>query len=206
MVSPKDLLSVNEIQDVREKARVAVAPLKPAKNAPYLYGKRTVAGQNLPAYYLVYFLLVELLDFPHSGQEEKVAWSIPVDLDGTLAFIEHRKLGLGIFSPPTSEDENVAGRIVALIEQAAKVARPFFNHLAARAVMHSHLNVTNNSDWLFERYKFVRDEFRKKMDEAKHRENEVNITENTNADGLIRSWTETYPAVRLREEAARFQR
>jgi hypothetical protein len=94
MARPKTTLSTEEIEAVRERATKAIAPLKPADGTHrYKIGTtRTRAGQALPAPYLVYFLLVELLKFPHGGREEKVAWTISVDFEGNLALIEHRKL------------------------------------------------------------------------------------------------------------------
>ena len=49
-----------------------------------------------PEYYLVYFLLVDLLGFKCYGRGEKVAWSTPVEIEGQHFLIEHRKLGLGV--------------------------------------------------------------------------------------------------------------
>jgi hypothetical protein len=110
MARPQTKLSAEEIEAIRGKATKAIAPLKPADGpSRYKMGTtRTKAGYKLPGYYLVYFLLVELLKFWHGGRGEKVAWSIPVEYEGSLAVIEHRKLGLGIFSAATVADELVA--------------------------------------------------------------------------------------------------
>src|SRR5438067_68982 len=93
-----------EFEYVRERTQRAISPLKPAdvhsKAADnFLFvAKRTKAGRSLPPYYLVYFLLVDLLQYRDLGRFEKLAWSVPVDLDGTAFLIEHRKFGLGIFA------------------------------------------------------------------------------------------------------------
>jgi hypothetical protein len=87
------------MQRVRELALKALGALEPA-GAPksevetrgLMLSSRTDGGRNLPAYYLVYFLLVDLLGFPNLGQWEKVAWTVPVRYYGRLYGIEHRKM------------------------------------------------------------------------------------------------------------------
>jgi hypothetical protein len=208
-LSPK----VPEIQEICERASAAIAPLKPAdKSVDYFYGKRTWAGQKLPPYYLVYFLLVDLLRFRHGGHQEKVDWSIPVEIDGGVAIVEHRKLGLGVFvpeapkpdyslGPASPESEAMAQRIVRLIEKGVKVSTPYFNHLASVAVDHSQLNVVNNGVWLYERFEFLRNEFRKKLRDAAERKTEKNTVENRRPDGSLHFTETTYPAFQLRQEA-----
>jgi hypothetical protein len=199
---PKAKLPTEEIEAIRERATKAIAPLKPAdRTRRYEMGTtRTKAGYKLPEYYLVYFLLVELLKFPHGGRGEKVAWAIPVEYEGSFALIEHRKLGLGIFSTATAEDELVAERIVRAIERGVKAANPFFDHLAAEAVHRSKLNVTNNSGWLFNRYEYLRGQFRDKAASAEARKGEVEKTEKVLPNGT-KSVESSMPAFALRQEA-----
>lgn len=175
MARSAQLLSDEEILEVRNRAQRAVSPLKPpTKGGSYTYGStRTKAGQRLPPYYLVYFLLADLLAFTDDGRSEKVAWSIPVDLNGNLAFIEQRKFGLGIFSRSTPTSEKLAREIVVLINKGVREAAPYFNHLASLAVRDSKLNVNNQSRWLFGRYQFLRELFLKKDAEAVARRDET---------------------------------
>jgi hypothetical protein len=162
-------LSGEQIEEIRQRAARAIAPLKPPDAGKrYVMGSaRTKGGRALPRHYFVYFLLVELLKFPHTGQEEKVAWTIPVAYGDDFAFVEYRKMGLGIFSKATAKDEGVAKDIVAAIKRGVGASVPFFDHLAAKAVESSLLNVTNNSDWLFNRYEYLRDQFRERIAEAR---------------------------------------
>jgi hypothetical protein len=186
MARERAILTPIEIEEVRQRAVQAIAPLKqPEHERKYTFGdRRTRAGQNLPPYYLVYFLLVDLLKFPHGGQWEKVAWTIPVDFNGIAALIEHRKMGLGVFSAGTPEDEIIAAEIVAAITRGIGAARPFFDHLAAEAVKGSRLNVKNNCKWLFSRYAYLRDMFREKLATAKNSGlYDVKEIVNANSDG-----------------------
>jgi len=170
MTHIRTILTTEEVERVRVRTLRAIAPLKPPeKGRKYVWGDtRTNAGRCLPVYYLVYFLLVDLLKFPMGGAWEKVAWSIPVDFNGSAALIEHRKMGLGVFSSRTPEDEAVAEGIVAAVKRGVGAARPFFDHMAAKAVAGKQLNVTNNGPWLFARYTYLRDQFREKLAAAKN--------------------------------------
>jgi hypothetical protein len=87
------------MQKVREATLKALADLIPAgtplsSDEPrgLMLSSRTNGGRNLPPYYLVYFLLVDLLQFSHMGQWEKSAWTVPVRYRGRLYGIEHRKM------------------------------------------------------------------------------------------------------------------
>lgn len=63
-----------ELKKVREAARRAITPLKPSDanteaDGNFLFtARRTEASRHLPPYYLVYFLLVYLLDFRNLGR------------------------------------------------------------------------------------------------------------------------------------------
>ena len=101
------------LEEVRLKAARAIDPIRPLdeygenlKNSLFS-PQRTEAGRQLPPYYLVYFLLVDLLGFRNLGQFEKLAWSVPVEYNGNAYVIEHRKMGLGVFvdNPHAHENE-----------------------------------------------------------------------------------------------------
>ena len=154
-----------DIEAIREKARAAIKPLKTA-DSEYFGGSRIKAGQGLPEYYLVYFLLVDLLGFENLGRHDKLAWSIPVDLDGQVLFIEHRKMGLGVFSSHNADSEEAAREVVRLVKKGAKVAQPYFDWRADMAVKKSKVNVRNRSTQLFSRFQFLLDLYKAKRAES----------------------------------------
>lgn len=167
-----------ELEHVRAAARRAIWPIKPADSNTeadrqfLLNAVRTNAGRKLPPYYLVYFLLVELLGFPNLGRSEKLAWSVPIEFEGVAYLIEHRKFGIGVFASNGEEWEERSERIVARIHKAVIAAKPFFRWLADDAVHASKFNVRNVSIKLFRRYTFFKDEFRKVTSDAQRlREN-----------------------------------
>ena len=145
---------------IASAARVAIDPLKPADSTTHLprdmffKAEETEAGRSLPPYYLVYFLLVDLLGFTDIGRSEKIAWSVPVDFRGMGFLIEHRKLGLGIFAQDADRDEAAAAAISQCISRATSAAAPYFEHLADIAADGSDLNVVNKSRQLYDGHEY----------------------------------------------------
>lgn len=101
----------------KQTALKILSPIKPtdentlAKNNFSFSAQRSLAGKNLPDYYLIYFLFADLLDFKNSGQFEKVAWSFPIDYKGKAFLIEYRKFGVGVFVQDADMDEQDAEEI-----------------------------------------------------------------------------------------------
>jgi hypothetical protein len=175
-------MNARELDEVRRLASLAILPLKPAflsgESAQELLfeGQRTEAGRDLPPYYLVYFLLVDLLKFPDRGRWEKTAWSIPVEFEGTAYLIEHRKLGLGVFALDAENSEEKVKHVVKLIKKSVDAAGPYFQWLADEAVRKSSLNVENNSRWLFARYRYLYELFGRTSAEAEARQHDIQTT------------------------------
>ena len=165
----------SDVEKIKARALRAISPLKQADSetrAPkglLFNARRTEAGRSLPAYFLVYFLLVDLLGFRNLGQFEKVAWSVPVDLEGQAYLIEHRKFGLGVFASNLPDDEKAAAEVVKLVQKATKAAQPYFEWRAQQAAMASKLNVLNRSPELYERLEFHLDLYEGRQQEAEAR-------------------------------------
>lgn len=180
-----------EIESTREAARRAISPLREAglesnadKNSLFA-ATRTDAGRDLPPYYLVYFLLVDLLGFKNLGQFEKVAWSVPIDFNGRVFLVEHRKLGVGVFARDPHSEEPQAREIVSLIKKGVRVSEPFFEWLAERAMRESKLNVVNRSEALFSRFQYFAAAHSSAAQEAKGRAEERHIEKRDVSGGTI---------------------
>ncbi len=183
------------IELIKANALRAVAPLKSIDTNRY-GGSRTRAGRNLPQYYLVYFLLVDLLGFRCLGKGEKIAWSVPVDFEGQLFHIEHRKMGLGVFASGGSNSEVAATEIVRLVRNGVHVAGPYFDWRAEKAVKESRVNVRNRSIELYDRFNFLLNEYKSKLVEAKQGSHKSAIV----AQGSGR-FSYRFPDYRLLKEA-----
>ncbi|QOG17536.1 hypothetical protein [Bradyrhizobium sp. SEMIA] len=192
----------HNLQAVREAARRALGPVLPAGNSTaadpnFLFNAaRSEASGDLPPYYLIFFVLVELLGFENLGKSEKVSWSVPLDYKGRAFLVEHRKFGVGIFVQDRDADESDAKEIVKRIRKAVKTAEPYFDWLAGEALQNSKLNLINNSASLFERFQFFKSEYTKKSEEADARKDEKIVTQGN-------GWTSvSRPSYRLRVEVS----
>lgn len=208
-----------ELEAVRQRARHALKEVDPAgpcqsrdEDGALFLASRTKSGGSLPEYYLVYFLLVDLLGYEDLGQSEKVAWAIPVRYKGRLYSVEHRKFGIGIFAPnldpaartsgtPSAEAESDAREIAAAINRAVSIAEPYFAWRAEQAAATSNINVTNASDSLFDRYVFFRNRFNFLEQEEERIKDERNVYQSTLADAS-KVTTSTMSAWSLRREAS----
>lgn len=188
------------MDSIEVRARKAVAPLAPAAANTAFWGARSNAGRSLPPYYLVYFLLVKLLKFKDLGLSEKVAFSIPVQIDGTVLMVEHRKFGLGIFIKD-SDDEAVAEEVAKRIHAGVKAAQPYFTALADAAAKGSALNVKNNARELFERFAYFSDCYAEKLVEAEARKDERIQTEIPTSEGISHAFIVMFPSDHLFHEA-----
>lgn len=194
-----------DLEKTRLAALRAISPLKPADNNTLgadnflLSAKRTAAGRSLPPYWIVHYLLIELLGFRNLGQFEKVAWSVPVEFDGKAFVVEHRKLGLGVFAANLPEDEADAEAVAKCIARAAIAAAPYFAWQAEEAAKASELNVINRSAELFGRFEFFAGLYAKTMAEAERRKDE-RIETQTGPN----SRTISFPRIQLRREGGHY--
>jgi hypothetical protein len=155
-----------ELEAVREMAGRAILPIKSAgakdrsETSPSFRTVRTEAGEKLPPYYLIYFLLVDVLRFRSEGPYEKMSWSVTVDFEGARYTIAHVKSGLHLFAREGAEWERQARKIVGLIHRGVSTAKPIFKWMADNAISTSKINVRNVGRPLFERYTYFRNGFR----------------------------------------------
>ena len=183
-----------DIDAMKEMAGKAIQPLKSTDLEAY-GSRRTAAGQNLPEYYLCYFLLVDLLGFKCYGRDEKVAWTIPVEIEGQRLIIEHRKLGLGIFTPNGSDGEKAAMEVVRLVRKGVRAAQPYFEWRAQQAVNDSKINVINRCRYLYQRFEFMAGQYDSKMEEVEASRGTAIRTEHATG------YSTSYPEYRLEREA-----
>lgn len=172
----KKIITEKDIENLKEKIQYIIADIKiPDESTKieknwWLKLSYSQASKELPVYYKVYFLLVNLLGFKDLGRAEKTAWSIPIDFEGKAFFIELRKFGLGLYGINMSKKYEKAKKIVKIINKATKMAEPYFDYLANEAIKSSKLTITNNSRHLFERYEY----FLKLYEEKAFKDNEDN--------------------------------
>lgn len=159
------------IELIRQSAQRALGMVKAADCNTYadkhflLNRKKVVTKRKLPSYYLVYFLLVDLLGFKNLGRFEKIDWSVPIDFNGKAFLLEHGKFGLGLYVHDPEGEKAAAEEIATRVQKAVKAATPFFDYLARQAVERSEVNVINNSIPLLCRFEFMRELYKSKCAE-----------------------------------------
>lgn len=194
-----------DIEKIRQRARRTIQPLRQvdldvnSTNKLLISARRTNAGRKMPPYYLIYFLLIDLLGFRNNGKWEKTAWSVSVEYNDITFMIEHRKFGLGVFGMPGPETEAAAEQLVTCLFRAVKVAQPYFDWRAEDAARKSHLNVLNRSGDLFDHLYFYLDLYEKKMEDAEARGGEVIKTQLSPNSSTIH-----YPSNELKREARHY--
>lgn len=150
-----------DIEKYKQLALKILSPIKPADketSAPkdfFFTAQRSIAGQKLPEYFLVYFLFADLLGFKNLGQFDKVAWSFPIDYKGKAFLIEYRKFGIGVFVQNKEIDEKDAEEITKKIIEVIKSIRPYYDYIAEEAVKKSEFNIINNNQALYKRFNFL---------------------------------------------------
>ena len=162
--------------DLRTRASRALGPVRPSFPPKYPWGG--VAQQTdcaLPEYYFAYLLLVDFLGYPKLGRDEKVAWKIPVEINGRVLYLEHRKMGFGVFSYESRNCEDLATQLIRRLNKAVAIASPYFDWRAKCAVANSEINVLNRSNKLTARFNFLDGLLDEKLAEIEQRSQEVEV-------------------------------
>lgn len=193
----------DDIESLRKKIQQILHPIASAlekgtkAEKDFLFtAERTDAGRALPPYYLVYFLFVNLLSYKNLGRFEKVAWSIPIDDNGTAYLLEHRKLGMGLFALDKINQEAECQEIVKKINKAVKAAQPYFEWIANEAAKHSDLNVLNHSLRLHGRYVFLVNLYKEKLQKRNSRKDKKLRTQHSSI-----SWNTHIPYYGYKQES-----
>ena len=150
---------MSQKEKYKDVALKILSPIKSVDNIQdediIFNSQRSLAGQKLPEYFLIYFLLSDLLGFKNLGQFEKIAWSFPVKYKGNFFLIDYRKFGVGVFVKDKLNDEKYAEEITKKINGAVKSVRQFYDLIAEDAVNNSKFNIINNNQDLYQRFEYL---------------------------------------------------
>lgn len=103
----------------------------------------------------------------------KLHGQFPVEFNNKAFLIEHRKFGVGVFANDLDLDEDDAREIVIRIHKAVKIAKPYFEWMASKAVYESKLNVKNKNYELYSRYEYFLNLYSEESKQAEERKDEV---------------------------------
>lgn len=125
---------------------------------------RTPCEKELKPYYLIFLLLVSLLGYGYSGEEEKISFTIPIKYKGNIFLLQHRKLGMALLTFNGTPKANSL-EVTKLINKAISKAKPFFDYYANGISQTNNLNVINNSNLFFNRLLFQLELYKQKVKE-----------------------------------------
>ena len=190
---------------IKARANDAIWPLKQPSDLSSAYwiscSVRTRAGDSLSESYYAFPLLVDLLGFRSVGRSEKCLWSIPVELNKTIVFIEDRKFGLGIFAPNVPHIEELAGEIVRLIDRGVRVAREYgyFENWVRERSKGENVMLVNDGIYLHDRYLFFLRLFQRLWDKIEQADHQNDSGDSADPIRLIKQY---FSRANLREKAA----
>lgn len=146
-----------------------MSPIKEAANSKIdIYeivslGVKSESSYLLPTYYLLYFLLHDLLEFRNFGRFEKISWTFVLDYKDRIFIIQHTKFGMRIYLQDPNNDESFARQLAIKLKKTVKGIKEYFNFRAEEAVKSSKLNVENLNEDLYDRYQYLRSLFEKEF-------------------------------------------
>lgn len=196
-----------DLDAIKARASEAVRPLKPPSDwssVDWISCKVHIgAGDELAEAHFVLALLVGLLDYKYAGRTEGCLWSIPVELNDTSLFIEHRKFGLGIFAPCIPSVEGAAREVVNCIDRGIQSVREsgYFEAWTRGCAKDGNVILANDSILLYERYLFSREAFERQWAEVEQNKSKNGIG---NSRNIVRLIEQEFSCSNLRKRAAWF--
>lgn len=146
-------------------------------------------------YYLIYMLLVDLLDFRYFGPFEKLTYAIPLEHEGLLYGINYQKSGMRILYSENGDPEAVFNAL----KKGMKAAKPYYLWRAEQASTTADLNLVSKCPMLWEKYQYLREKS-KCLIERYETEKDVTVVEKGFTEGGSEWTTYKYPAHELLEQ------
>ncbi|AEO47346.1 hypothetical protein F11_04380 [Rhodospirillum rubrum F11] len=184
------------LDKTRENVFRAITPLKKPQPDDQGSGSRAVfKGIPHHEYYLIFLLLVDLLDFKYWGPGEKVAYIIPVGFEGFRYSIVYAKFGMKI---EYSEGGNAA-EVYAAIKRGIKAAKPYYLWRAETASCSSDLNLISKCPQLWDKYIFLKEQSEALMGRFVAEKDNVVVEKGESSFG---NWTSvSYPAYKFKNQS-----
>ena len=118
---------------------------------------------QLPSASVVFLCLAELLEFPHTGREEKVAWSIPFKFESRDFVFILQKFGLHLYGNDASAETKAAAHdLVRKLNSSARLAEGLLEPLMKEQADLGNITLRNRFVQLNNRYWYFRFEAEKR--------------------------------------------
>lgn len=168
-----------DIQAIKDQAAKAVFPLQSPSFEKFHFRDEftTVefpdANSKLPRQYLVYLMLVNLLEFSTLPRGEKTLWSIPLELNDRLFLLEYGKFGYRLLTRIRCSIVETRDKLVRLINHGVAESDRYFRWRAEEKLSELRLVVENRSIPLFERYHYFLTLHKNALEGVSDRENNM---------------------------------
>jgi len=186
------------VEQARQNALRAISPISRPISKSFS-GKKLGAFKCIPhhEYYLIFLMLVDLLDFHYWGPGEKVAYIIPVEYDGKPHSIVYGKFGMSIEFGEGGD----GAAVYKALRKGMRATKPYYLWRAEQASNTSNLNLLSKCPKLWEKYEYLKSQSIDLM--GKFEDNkEIFVTENGYDDeGKFRWSTTTWPAYEYKRQS-----
>ena len=169
---------------------------KPSKSAG-ITGRYTVfKGVPHSEYYLIFLMLVDLLEYEYFGPYEKIAYGIPIEFDGLSYSINYQKFGMRIECSEGGDGAN----FYKIIRKGIKAAKPYFLWRAEQASTSSNLNLESKCPILWSKYQYLKEQSKQLLDKFEKDKDKPKVEKGYNDDGSLRYSSVSFPAYQFLEQ------
>ena len=185
------------LETTRNNVLRAMSGISKRSNASSITGRYTIfKGIPHHDYYLIFLMMVDLLEYDYSGPFEKVAYIIPIELDGLNYTISYQKFGMRIECSEGGDGESVYN----LIRKGIKAAKPYFLWRAEQASTSSNINLESKCPMLWSKYQYLREQSKLLLDKFEKGKDKSKVENYYNDDGSLRASSVSFPAYEFLEQ------
>lgn len=148
-----------DVQEARTKLALVLRDFEMPTTAPDLYqgfAREPIGEDQFPAPDLLYLGLVLLAEYPWTGYEEKVRWTVYFIYQGTTFALQSAKFGHRLCYPNSATTEQ-CNSLKGKLSSVAKIAERYFASFAEIQVNKGNITIANNFSYMTFAYRHLRD-------------------------------------------------
>ena len=185
-----DKLKEFDIDTTRSNVLKAMSGIsKPSDETKFKSSSTSYRGIPFDNYYLVFLMMVDLLEYDYFGPAEKVNYIISFEFEGVRCSVAQQKFGMRLWC---GEEQN-GEAIYKIIQKGIKAAKPYFLWRAEQASSSSELNLESKCPQLWEKYEYLREESGRLLNNFEKDKDKAVVEEGETEKGWKYTST-TYPA------------
>lgn len=139
-------------QDITSKLRGFSPPPKDIHYSDLMSNR--LSRDDFPVPEMVLFVLRNIMEWPYSGHEDKVRWTVYGALNGQAVAFQYRKFGLTLLTNTASPHDT--RRIILQLQSAIKTAEKFLKPVIEEQIDNGQVVIANHQAEFNSRYLFFR--------------------------------------------------